>query len=56
MNDWEATANKLGGVSRATVFRLWKDGVLGSVQIRSRRFSTDGQIRDYIAQLETVAV
>lgn len=56
MNDWAATANKLGGISRATVFRLWKNGHLGSVLIGTRRFSTDAQIHSYIAQLETVAV
>ncbi|WP_182855652.1 hypothetical protein [Mycobacteroides abscessus] len=56
MNDWEATAIKLGGISRTMVFRLWKSGGLKSVQIGSRRFSTDAQIADYITLLETVAV
>lgn len=55
MNDWKATADKLGGVSRSTVFALWKSGELPSVTVRSRRFSTDRQIGDYIARLESGA-
>lgn len=52
MNNWEATAIKLGGVKRSTVFALWGSGELGSVTIGKRRFSTDGQIEHYIQKLE----
>ena len=52
MNDWEATRHRLGGVSRSTVFALWKSGQLGSVKIGKRRFSTDRQVDAYIEQLE----
>lgn len=55
MNDWEKTSLKLGGISRALVFELWKSGVLGSVKIGRRRFSTDKQIATYIAALEAGA-
>ncbi len=55
MNDWEATAAKLGGVSRTLVFQLWASGQLGSVTIGRRRFSTDKQINEYIAKLEGAA-
>jgi len=52
VNDWEATAARLGGISRALVFRLWKSGELPSVKIGKLRRSTDRQIADYIARLE----
>lgn len=53
MNDWEATAAKLGGISRSTVFALWASGDLGSVVVgKKRRFSTDRQIAEYIAKIE----
>lgn len=52
MNPWEATASKLGGISRALVFRLWASGELGSVKVGRRRMSTDRQIAEYIAKLE----
>lgn len=52
MNDWLATAAKLGNVGRTTVFLLWASGELGSVKIRHKRFSTDKQIDEYIARLE----
>ena len=55
MNDHKATGEKLGGVGRTVVFRLWKSGELGSVKIGGRRFSTDRQIEDYIAKLESAA-
>lgn len=55
MNDWKSTAAKLGGVGRSTVFALWASGELGSVKIGRRRFSTDRQIAEYIARLESVA-
>lgn len=55
MNDWKATAAKLGGISRTLVFQLWSNGALASVYIGSRRFSTDKQISDYIAKLEGAA-
>ncbi|WP_165773992.1 hypothetical protein [Mycolicibacterium sphagni] len=55
MNDWQATGHKLGGVSRTTVFQLWAAGVLASVKIGRRRFSTDKQINDYITGLEGAA-
>lgn len=56
MNDCPAVQRALGGVSRSTVRRLWRSGQLKSVQIGSRRFSTDAQIDAYISQLEAVAV
>ncbi|MEN4449985.1 hypothetical protein [Mycobacterium sp. SM3041] len=52
LNDWKETAARLGGIGRTLVFELWKSGELGSVTIRSRRFSTDAQIDAYIAELE----
>jgi hypothetical protein len=52
MNDWQTTAEKLGGVGRSTVFGLWASGELGSVTIGRRRFSTDSQIDRYINRLE----
>ena len=55
VNDWNATADKLGGVGRSTVFELWKTGELGSVTIGRRRFSTDRQIENYIGRLEGAA-
>lgn len=55
MNDHKAVGLKLGGISRTTVFALWHSGELGSVKIGKRRFSTDGQIADYIARLESGA-
>lgn len=55
MNDWEATASALGGISRSLVFALWKSGTLASVRVGRRRFSTDRQIADYIAALENGA-
>ncbi|WP_202910115.1 hypothetical protein [Mycobacteroides abscessus] len=56
MNDWRATAMKLGGVGRSMVFALWASGELASVKVGRRRFSTDGQIQAYIARLEAEAV
>lgn len=55
LNDWEMTGGKLGGIGRSTVFQLWKSGELASVNIGTRRFSTDQQIADYIARLEAGA-
>lgn len=55
MNDWKATADKLGGISRSTVFGLWASDELGSVKIGKRRFSTDKQIDEYISRLEGAA-
>lgn len=55
LNDWRATAEKLGGLSRAKVFALWKDGGLDSVVIGSRRFSKDSQIAEFIAGLKKSA-
>lgn len=52
MNDWAATAAKLGGLSRSTVFGLWTSGELPSVRVGRRRFSTDKQIDEYIHGLE----
>lgn len=48
------TAAKLK-VGRSMVFSLWKNGELGSVTIGKRRFSTDGQIADFIRRLELSA-
>lgn len=55
MNDWEATASKLGGISRSLVFQLWRTGELASVKVGKRRFSTDKQIAEYISRLEGAA-
>ncbi|MBP2450513.1 hypothetical protein [Mycolicibacterium lutetiense] len=55
MNDWESTADKLGGISRTMVFQLWASGALASVKIGRRRFSTDAQIGEYISRLEGAA-
>ena len=55
LNDHKATGEKLGGIGRTIVFRLWKSGELGSVKIGHRRFSTDRQINEYIAKLENAA-
>lgn len=55
MNDWQATSDKLGGISRTLVFQLWASGALASVKVGRRRFSTDKQICDYIAKLENAA-
>lgn len=52
MNDWKATAQRLGGISRSLVFALWASGELPSVKVRNRRFSTDRQLDSYIAKLE----
>lgn len=54
MNDWRAVAAKLC-VGRSTVFALWQSGELGSVRIGKRRLSTDGQVAEYIARLESVS-
>ncbi|MDO2969557.1 hypothetical protein [Mycobacteroides abscessus] len=56
VHDCTAVQRALGDISRSTVRRLWRTGQLKSVQIGSRRFSTSGQLADYIAQLEKVAV
>ncbi|GAS98868.1 uncharacterized protein RMCC_5833 [Mycolicibacterium canariasense] len=53
--NWQATAERLGGLSRTTVFALWKSGELGSVTIGSRRFSTDAQIDAYINALQAAS-
>lgn len=55
MNDWESTGVKLGGIGRSLVFQLWSSGKLASVKIGRRRFSTDAQIAEYIADLESGA-
>lgn len=55
LNDWEATALKLGGISRTLVFKLWHSGELASVKVGGRRFSTDRQISEYISRLEGAA-
>lgn len=52
LNDWRSTAEKLGGISRATVFALWASGELGSVRIGTRRFSSDEQIAGFITGLQ----
>ncbi|AWN02645.1 excise [Mycobacterium phage Xavia] len=53
LNNWQSTSAKLGGISRAKVFQLWKSGALGSVVLGTRRFSTDEQIANFIASLPT---
>lgn len=56
VNDWKATSGKLGNICRSRVFDLWGSGELGSITIGRRRFSTDGQIEEYIARrLEAAA-
>ena len=55
MNDYKATGQRLGGISRSSVFKLWDTGQLGSVKVLGRRFSTDRQIEEYIAKLEGAA-
>ena len=55
LNNWRQTAGKLGGISRAQVFKLWASGDLGSVTLGSRRFSTDEQIASFIAGLPRTA-
>lgn len=55
MNDWKATATKLGGIGRSMVFSLWASGELPSVRIGKLRFSTDRQITEYIERLEGAA-
>lgn len=52
LHDWIAVSSRLGGVSRSTVFNLWKTGQLASVKVGARRFSTDRQIAEFIARLE----
>lgn len=52
MNDWQRVSKQLGGISRTTVFALWKSGRLASVKIGKRRFSTDNQLAEYVARLE----
>lgn len=55
LHNWRETAERLGGISRTTVFALWKSGELASVTIGSRRFSSDEQIADYIAGLQVAS-
>lgn len=55
MHDWKGVSTRLGGVSRSTVFALWKSGHLASVTIGKRRFSTDRQLDEYIERLEAGA-
>ncbi|WP_435594657.1 hypothetical protein [Tsukamurella tyrosinosolvens] len=55
MNDWKNVSAQLGGVSRSTVFSLWKSGELASVTIGKRRFSTNRQLAEYVARLEAGA-
>lgn len=55
LNNWRSTAAKLGGISRAQVFKLWASGDLASVMIGTRRFSTDKQIAAFIAGLAAAA-
>ncbi|OBK85266.1 hypothetical protein A5649_02665 [Mycolicibacter heraklionensis] len=55
MNDWKSTGARLGGLSRSTVFELWRTAALGSVKVGRRRFSTDQQIAVYIAGLEAAS-
>lgn len=56
MNDWKAVSRRLGGIGRTLVFSLWASGELASVRVGARRFSTDRQIDEYIARLESVSV
>lgn len=55
MNNWQATADRLGGISRTSVYALWRSGALQSVKIGHLRFSTDKQIDMYVARLESEA-
>ncbi|MDL9944270.1 hypothetical protein QSJ19_01460 [Gordonia sp. ABSL11-1] len=47
LNDWKETGSKIRA-SRSTVFSLWHSGVLGSLKVGKRRFSTDQQIAEFI--------
>lgn len=53
-NNYAVVGARLG-VSRTVVFNLWASGELASVTIGRRRFSTDRQIDDYLARLESAA-
>ncbi|BAX96323.1 hypothetical protein MSTE_00988 [Mycobacteroides stephanolepidis] len=55
LNNWEQTGQRLGGIRRSKVFELWYSGALGSVLVGAKRFSTDRQIDEYIAKLESAA-
>lgn len=56
VHGWQGISRRLGGVCRSKVFELWGTGELGSITIGRRRFSTDGQIEEYIARrLEAAA-
>lgn len=47
---WPDTAQRLGGVSRSTVYRLIKAGELESTTVRRRRFVPASAIRRYKAR------
>jgi hypothetical protein len=53
-NDCRETGAKLG-VGRSKVFELWGTGELKSITIGARRFSTDRQIEEFLADLEAGA-
>ena len=55
LHGWQEVAHQLGGIGRSTVFELWSTNQLGSVKLGRLRFSTDRQIADYIARLESAA-
>ncbi len=50
LHGWKATGERLGGIGRSSVFKLWYSGELGSVKVLDRRFSTDEQINEYISR------
>ena len=55
LHGWQEVAHQLGGICRSKVFELWESGQLGSVKLGKLRFSTDRQIAEYIAKLESAA-
>ena len=46
------TRERLGGISRPTLYELFARGDLASVHIGARRFVTDTALGEYIARLE----
>jgi excisionase family DNA binding protein len=46
---------RLGGISRWTLYRLIRSGELATVTIGRRRFVTDRAIREFVAHLNDAA-
>jgi predicted site-specific integrase-resolvase len=47
----EVTCQLLGGISRATLYRLHDDGVIDFVKVRNNTFVTDAEVRRYISTI-----